>query len=138
MSDPQILKTITLTIDGEDFAGDVLDAAVVPAPGAVQTVRTLDGVTHQDAESESWALELRCVVDWDSVRPGLAWFLNAHKGEQVAFVFHDTSDAVSATKPAVTGTVTLVPIAYGGAGNTFAEATVTLPIDGAPATDITP
>src|SRR6188768_2276884 len=104
MSVPQILKTITFTLDGEDFSGDVLDAAVVPTPGAIQSVRTLDGVSHSDAESETWGLELRCVIDWDSERPGLAWFLNDNKGEQVAFTFRDTTNAISTTKPAMTGT----------------------------------
>jgi len=135
---PQILKTITFTLDGEDFSQDVLDVAVVPAPGAIQTVRTLDGVTHQDAESESWTLDVRCVIDWDSTRPGLAWYLNENKGDQVPFTFTDTTAAVSTTKPGMTGTVTLVPIPYGGVGNTFAEATVSLPMAAAPTPDTAP
>lgn len=135
---PQILKVIELTLDGEDFSLDVIDAALNPVPGAIQTVKTLDGVTHQDAESESWQLELRCVVDWDTVRPGLASFLYTNRGETVPFVFADTTGGESTTKPSMTGNVTLVPIAYGGAGNTFAEATVILPCDGTPTPDTTP
>jgi hypothetical protein len=135
---PQILKTIVFTLDTEDFSLDVLDVAVVPAPGAIQTVRTLDGVTHQDAESESWALQLRCVIDWDSVRPGLAYFLYDRRGETVDFTFRDTTAAISTTKPAMTGEVTLVPIPYGGTGNAYAEATVLLPMSAAPTVDTTP
>ena len=48
---PIIPKIITFSLGANDFSLDVLDAAVVPAPGDVQTVKTLDGVTHQDAES---------------------------------------------------------------------------------------
>lgn len=135
---PQILKNITFSLDGEDFSLDVLDVAVVPTPGAIQTVRTLDGVTHQDAESEAWGLSIRCVVDWDTVRPGLASFLFTNRGEKVPFIFHDTDDALSTTKPALTGEVTCVPIPYGGTGNTFAEATVVLPMSAAPTVDTTP
>lgn len=135
---PQILKNITFTLATQDFSLDVLDVQVVPAPGAIQTVRTLDGVTHQDAESESWALSVRCVIDWDTVRPGLASYLYTNRGTKVAFLFKDTDAAISTTKPALTGEVTLVAIPYGGVGNTYAEATVLLPMSAAPTVDTTP
>jgi hypothetical protein len=135
---PQILKVIEFSLDGEDFSLDVIDAAVVPVPGAIQTVKTLDGVTHQDAESESWQLELRAVVDWDTVRPGLASYLFTNRGDTVPFIIAWNTAGESTTNPSLTGNCTLVPIPYGGAGNTFAEATVTLPIDGVPVPDTTP
>jgi hypothetical protein len=138
VSNPILPKIITLTIDGEDFAEDVIGAAVVPVPGAIQTVKTLDGVSHSDAESETWQLELTCVQDWDSVRPGLAWYLLANKGDAKPVIFNVHDAAISATKPGLTFTATMVPIAYGGDGNVYAETSVVLPIDGTPATDITP
>lgn len=142
-ADPQILKNITLTMqigagDVEDFSQDVLSAAVVPTPGAVQTAKTLDGVTHQDTEAESWALELTCVIDWSADRPGLAHYLFSNKGSTAAVIFKDTDAAISTTKPAITGNVILVPIPYGGEGNVFATATVVLPFDGTPTLDTTP
>ena len=135
---PQILKVAVFTLDTEDFAMDAISIAVVPSPGAIQTVKTLDGVVHQDAESESWALEVTCVVDWDTSRPGLASYLFTNKGDAVPFVVAWNTGTISATNPAITGTCTLVPIQYGGPGNTFAEATVVLPIDGLPVPDIAP
>lgn len=138
VADPQILKVITFTLGGTDFSDDVLDVEVVPTPGAIQTARTLDGTTHQDAESESWGLRVRAVVDWDTVRPGLAHYLFDNKGDEVAFAFRDTTAALSTTKPGLTGTCKLVPISYGGTGNTFAEAEVVLPITGDPVVDTTP
>jgi hypothetical protein len=145
MSVPIIPKVITFTLQTEDdvapvsFAEDVIGAAVVPSPGAVQSVITLDGVTHQDAEGESWALELSCVQDWDTSRPGLASYLFTNKGLKADFVLNVYgTGALSATEPATKGTVTLVPIAYGGDGNTFVETDVSLPLDGAPVVDTTP
>ena len=140
---PQILKVAFFTLevesgDPEDFTLDAIDIAIVPSPGAVQTVKTLDGVTHQDAESESWSLDVRCVIDWDTSRPGLASYLFTNKGLNATFVVGWNTATVGATNPRVTGSCTLVPIQYGGPGNTFAEATVSLPIDGLPATDIIP
>jgi hypothetical protein len=139
---PIIPKVISFTLDtgggAEEFNTDVLDAAVVPTPGAIQTVRTLDGVTHQDAESESWALVIRCIQDWDTSRPGLASYLFTERGEEATFILKLYDATIGATAPALTGTCTIVPIPYGGPGNTFVEATVTMPMDGAPTVDTTP
>ena len=137
---PQILKNIIFTLGAspDDFEEDVISIAVVPAPGAEQKVITLDGTVHQDVEAEAWAIEGECVIDWDSTRPGLAYYLNANKGTTVAFVVKDDTSANSTTKPAMTGTCKLVPISYGGAGNTFATATFRLPIIGSPTLDNSP
>ena len=50
-SNPQILKEVIFTLDTEDFAPDIVDGRVGFTPGAIQTIKTLDGVVHQDAES---------------------------------------------------------------------------------------
>jgi hypothetical protein len=138
---PQIPKIVFFTLGGTDFSDDVTSARVNSTPGAVQKIVTLDGVTHQDAEPESWSLDLTCVQDWDSVRPGLAYYLFANKGTQVAFVYNEYPSGTgtgSATKPPMSGTVTLVPISYGGEANIFATTEVSLPMTGAPTLDITP
>ena len=137
---PQIPKVIFLTIDGDDHSLDVLDAGVVPTPGPVQRVTTLDGETHQDIGATTWSLDLRIVLDWSSSRPGLAYRLMDQAGEAVAFVLNVHADSAtgSAAEPPVSGTCTLVPVPYGGTGNEFVEATVSLPIDGTPVWDITP
>ena len=137
-SDPQLLKVVTFTLDGTDFSDDALDIELVPTPGDVQTVRTLDGVSHSDAAGETWALRVRAVIDWDTVRPGLAYYLWNNRGTQVAMRFRKDTSAISTTNPEVQGTVTLVPISYGGNGNEYAEAEVLLPLDGDPTLDTTP
>lgn len=137
-SNPQLLKVITLVLGSTDFSPDVLDAEVVPEPGDVQSVRTLDGVSHSDAEAETWGLRLRAVIDWDTTRPGLAYYLFNNKGDKVAFRFRQDTAAISTTNPEIQGTVTLVPISYGGNGNEYAEAEVVLPIDGEITIDTTP
>ena len=138
---PIIPKIITFTLGASDFSMDVLDVAVVPAAGAVQKVKTLDGVTHQDAEGVSWSLDLRCIQDWSSTRPGLAYYLWNHQGESIAFVLNvygAGQTAGSTTEPPISGTVTIVPIQYGGEGNTFVEAEVSMPCTIDPVVDITP
>ena len=137
-SDPQLLKVVTFTLGATDFSDDALDIEVVPTPGDIQTVRTLDGVSHSDAEAETWGLRVRAVIDWDTTRPGLAYYLFNNKGDQVAFRFRKDTEAISTTNPEIQGTVTLVPISYGGNGNEYAEAEVVLPIDGEITLDTTP
>ena len=138
VADPQLLKIITFTLDGTDFSDDALDVEVVPTPGDIQTVRTLDGVSHSDAEAETWGLRIRCVVDWDTVRPGLAYYLFNNKGDTVAFRFRKDTNAISTSNPEIQGNCVLVPIGYGGTGNEFAEQEVVLPIDGDITLDTTP
>lgn len=144
-AEPQILKIIKLTlqaegeVSAEDFSADCIDAEVVPAPPDEQSVTTLDGVTHRDIGPVEWALELTVVKDWDSDRPGLAAYLFEHSGEAAAFVFnaYSPTNPESAAEPEMTGTCTLVPVGYGGTGNEFATATVSLPITGTPSRDET-
>ena len=135
---PQILKNITFTLGGADYSMDVLDISVVPTPGATQSVLTLDGTAHTNVSTETWALSIRCIIDWDTTRPGLASYLMTNKGNTVAFILRDTDAAISTTKPAMTGNVILQPIPYGGTGNEYAEATVELPLTAAPVADTTP
>lgn len=136
---PQIPKIITFTLGGTSFAEDVIDAEIVPTPGDVQKVTTLDGVVHQDVGTESWALRLKCVLDWDSGRPGLAYYLYTNKGTSVAFVLNAYGvGAESASAPKMTGSCRLQPISYGGSGNVYGEVEVLLPISGTPLRDGTP
>jgi hypothetical protein len=137
-SAPQIPKIVIFTLATVSYAEDLIDCAVVPAPGAVQSVLTLDGVTHQDVSPVTWGLQIKCVQDWSSSRPGLAYALWAAQGTTVAFVFKNETGAESAALPKFTGSCTLVPIPYGGEGNAYAEAEVFLPITGALVLDATP
>lgn len=134
---PQLLKTVTFSLGGTDFSDDALDVELVPAPGDILSITTLDGTTHQDAAQETWGLRIRMVVDWDTVRPGLAYYLFNNKGDEVAFIFGDTTGGVSTTKPHMTGMVKLVPVSYGGNGNEYAETEVLLPVNGTPVPDTT-
>lgn len=143
---PQILKIVTLTFTDSagtpntatSFKEDVVSAQVVNEAGDVQSVLTLDGITHQDASASTWFLELECVIDWDTTRPGLAYYLFLNEGDTAAVVFNAHDAAISTSKPALNFNVKLVPLPYGGTGNEFATATVRLPIDGAITVDTTP
>lgn len=139
-SNPQIPKIVLLTIATNDFSDDVTAARLEFVPGAEQVVKTLDGVVHKDIETGSWQFVMTCVQDWDSVRPGLAYYLNAHAGElaAVAFNAHGTGTAGDADSPPVAFNARLVPISYGGEGSVYSTTDVTFPVDGTPVWDHTP
>ena len=105
---PQIPKIVTFTLGSTpvSFKEDVIDLAIVPDGDSETTVLTLDGVPHTDVSTETWSLDIRCIIDWDTVRPGLASYLLTNKGTAVAFSFRNTTAAASTTKPKITGTVT--------------------------------
>jgi hypothetical protein len=138
-STPQIPKIVTFSLGGTSFAEDIIDCEIVPTPGEVTKVTTLDGIVHQDVATESWAIRVNMILDHDSGRPGLAYYLNQNKGTTVAFIYnaHGTG-AESASQPKYTGSCKLQPVSYGGDGNTFAEYEVLLPIIGVPTRDATP
>lgn len=138
-ANPLIVKLVKFSLGGTSFAEDLLDAEIVPTPGAVKTTITLDGVSHQDVGTETWAIRLKMILDHDSVRPGLAYYLNQNKGTSVAFVLnpHGTG-AESESQPQWTGTCRLQPVPMGGPGQEFAEYEVFLPITGTPTRDATP
>lgn len=135
---PQILKEITFTLGATDFSDDLLDAELVVTQGDVSTVTTLDGVTHQDVGANSYGIRLRMVVDWDTTRPGLAYYLWNNQGDEVAMRFRKDTAAISTSNPEIQANVKLVPVGYGGNGNEFAEQEVVLPITGAVTVDTTP
>ena len=136
---PQIAKIIIFKLATVSYAEDVVDAELVPVTPAAKTVTTLDGVVHQSVATEAWELRLKIILDHDSGRPGLAYYLNNNKGTTVAFIFnpHGTGSE-SASQPQWTGSCVLVPVPTGGPGNEFALVDIVLPVVGVPLRDATP
>lgn len=135
---PQILKVVTFTLDSTDFSMDAIDIEMVVTAGDVTSVTTLDGITHQDVAANTYGIRVRMVVDWDTTRPGLAYYLWDNQGDEVAMRFRKDTAAISTTNPEIQANVKLVPVGYGGNGNEFAEQEVVLPITGAVTLDTTP
>lgn len=127
---PEIPKVIVFTLGGSSFAEDLIDAEIRPVDPQESSIITLDGVLHKSVGTVGWEMRLNMVLDHDSVRPGLAYYLWTNQGSTVAFVYHVGGAAISATNPKFTGSVVLKPAAYGGDGNVFAEYETILPITG--------
>ena len=136
---PQIPKIVTFTLaSAVSFKEDVIDLAVVPDGDTEVSVLTLDGVTHKEVTQGGWSIKGTAVQDWDSARPGFAWWCYTHRGETAAFVYSATGTAESAASPKFTGTCVISPISYGGEGNVFATSDFSFPITGTLTLDATP
>ncbi len=136
---PQIPKIVTFILStATSFKEDVIDLAVVPDGDTETSVLTLDGVLHKDVTAGGYKLVGKAVQDWDSARPGLAYYAYAHRGETVAFIFSATGTTESAGSPKFTGFVVLSPLSYGGTGNEFSTSDFAWPITGTLTLDATP
>lgn len=138
-SAPMLPKFVTFTLGGSSFAEDVIDLEIRPVDPDETIITTLDGVVHKTVGTVSWEMRINTVLDWDSGRPGLAYYLWNNQGSTVAFVYnaHGTG-AESASQPKMTGSVVLKPVGYGGDGNVYSEFEVVLPITGTLTRDATP
>jgi hypothetical protein len=116
----------------------VINLAIVPDGDTEVSVLTLDGVTHKEVTQGGWSIKGTAVQDWDSARPGFAYYCYTHRGETVAFIYSATGTAESAGSPKFTGSCVLSPISYGGDGNVFAESEFSFPITGTLVLDATP
>jgi hypothetical protein len=135
---PQIPKIVTFSIATVSFKEDVINLAIVPDGDTEVSVLTLDGVTHKEVTQGGWTIQGTAVQDWDSVRPGFAYYCYTHRGETVAFIYSATGTAESAGSPKFTGSCVLSPISYGGDGNVFSESEFSFPITGTLVLDATP
>jgi hypothetical protein len=137
---PQIPKIVTFTLGSAvSFKEDMVNLRIEPDSPEESSILTLDGVRHKEISAVGWNLVGTAVQDWDSARPGFAWYCWTHQGETLAFVYnaHGTG-AESAGSPKFTGFVVISPIGYGGDGNAFATTDFSFPITGVLTLDATP
>ena len=135
---PQIAKISIFTLGGTSYVEDVVNIKIEAVAGDVQKVTTLDGVVHQDIAPTTYKIVIEAVQDWDSARPGLAWYCWTNQGTSKAFVLKNETGAESASQPKMTGNCIIAPLNYMGDGGTFATTTVEFPITGTLTLDATP
>jgi len=137
-SNPQIPKVSIFTLGGASYVEDIVNIKIVPVDPEESTITTLDGVVHKDIGVTTWQMEIEAVQDWDSARPGFAWYCWTNQGTSKAFVLKNETGTEAAATPKFTGNVIIKPIGYMGDGGVFATSTVTFPITGTLTLDATP
>jgi len=130
---------VTIAVDeglAISFQGNLQDVHVEVTAGDVVDYPTLDGEVASNVGKETYALVMAGAQDYSA--DGLARFLWDNKGKVGTVIVnaHGQEAIASDATPSVEGTVTLVPVQYGGAVEEFAEFEVTLPFTAEPILNI--
>ena len=135
---PQIPKVSIFTLGGASYIEDIVNIKMVPVDPETSTVVTLDGVAHKDVGVFTWRIEGTAVQDWDSVRPGFAWYCWTNQGTSKAFVLKNETGTEAAATPKFTGNCIITPIGYMGDGGVFATSDFAFEVTGTLTLDATP
>lgn len=123
---PLFMKDSVLTIASTGFQAEVSNVQFVPSA----TTTTWNGLTpaavHTHMSTATWTLNLTLAQDYDDAE-SLARYLLENEGEEVAAHFEP-----KAAGQGIDATIIITPGAIGGAVNAFAEATVSLGVNGKP------
>lgn len=124
---PLYLKDVVLTVDGDTYEKHVSSVTFTPS----YTTATFKGLeptaTYTESGTATWMVDLAYVQDWDTA-DSLSAFLFANQGEEISLSFKPQS----ATGGTWSCTVIIQAGAVGGAVDTFATTTVSLPVQGQP------
>ncbi|MDR2294512.1 MAG: hypothetical protein LBE05_04845 [Microbacterium sp.] len=125
---PFVLKDVTLTLDGSDFAAHVSEVFFAPSASTQNWQGMTPSATYTDTSVATWTATLAYAQDWSSTN-SLSRKLHEDEGASWPCVFKPRAGT---TGPTVTATLIVTPGAIGGTVNGFATATVTLGVSGKP------
>lgn len=124
-----VLRNSLFTLGGTSFANQVWTVLIEPdTPFQQQRTLVPDG-TISDVDSATWVMQITGLQDFET--NGLANYLRANAGSQVAFVFAPVN---TAGKVKYSGTVIAVNPPMGGDQGEFTQMELELPILGQPTT----
>lgn len=127
MSTPLFIKTASIKI-GTVEMGELVSNVVLTPTTPTLTFKGVSGKTFQSTGSESWVLQFDYAQDWESA-DSLALKLFNDAGTNVTVTI--TPEAGTGN-PSFTVEATLQAGAVGGAVDSAATASVTLPVTGRP------
>lgn len=124
---PIVLTDVSLLIPTDDYAKNVSSVTLTPTSSTV-TWNGLGKNSFTGASIATWAATIEYAQDWETAN-SLSQYLYANEGNKVEMTFKPQSGS----GPSFEVEVTIVPGAIGGAVNTVAVASVTLPCSAKPA-----
>lgn len=135
---PQIPKVSIFSLGGVSYIEDIVNIRIEPVDPEKSSITTLDGVVHQDVGVYSWKIVGTAVQDWDSGRPGLAWYCWTNQSTTKAFILKHETGAEAAATPKFTGSCIIAPLGYMGDGGVFSTSDFEFVITGTLTLDATP
>jgi hypothetical protein len=122
---PLMLKDVIVDIAGNDYGQTVTNVAITPASSTVTFTGMKPGATWTESTTPTWTVALTYGQDWETTN-SLSGYLFDNAGKTVLMTFKPRTGS----GPSFKANVVIVPGAIGGAVNTFASGTVTLPVSG--------
>ena len=123
---PYVARHVSFLLDATEYAAEVSDAQLVPAA----TVQTWQGLTppsqYSDVGPATWTVSLTLAQDYNEAL-SLATFLFDNEGSTVPMTYEPQEGGTS-----FAANVIITPGLIGGPVNSYAEATVTLGVQGKP------
>jgi len=124
--EPIVLTDVSLLIPTDDYAKNVSSVTLTPTSTNVSW-KGLGKNTFTGATTATWVVTVEYAQDWETPN-SLSQYLYEHEGEKVTMTFKPQSGS----GPSFTAEVTIVPGAIGGAVDTVAVGSVTLPCTAKP------
>ena len=124
---PIYLKDVLLTVGTDGYEKHVSGVTFTPTVASA-TWKGLDPeAVFTNVGASTWMVQLDYAQDWDTA-DSLSAYLFENEGNQVTLTFQP----VNGTSGTWTASVIIVPGAVGGAVDSYAVATVSLPVQGKP------
>lgn len=123
---PIYLKDVVLTVAGSDFEKHVSGVTFTPSVATATWKGLEPTAVFTNVGASTWMVDLAYAQDWDTTG-SLSAYLYANEGAEVTLNFEPVAGGSSWS-----ATVIVVPGAVGGAVDSYAVATVSLPVQGRP------
>lgn len=123
---PIYLKDVVLSVAGSDFEKHVSSVTFTPSVSSATWKGLEPTAVFTNVGASTWMVDLAYAQDWDTTG-SLSAYLFANEGAEVTLTFEPVAGGSSWSADVI-----IVPGAVGGAVDSYAEATVSLPVQGRP------
>lgn len=123
---PIYLKDVVLSVAGSDFEKHVSSVVFTPTVSTATWKGLEPTAVYSNIGSSTWTVDLSYAQDWET-SGSLSAYLFANEGAEVSLTFTPVSGG-----GVWDADVIIAPGQVGGAVDSFAEATVSLPVQGKP------
>jgi hypothetical protein len=123
---PIYLKDVVLTVDGDTYEKHVSGVTFTPSVTSATWKGLEPTAVFTNVGSSTWMIDLAYAQDWETA-DSLSAYLFDNEGAEITLSFVPVSGGGTWS-----ATVIIVPGAVGGAVDSYATATVSLPVQGRP------
>lgn len=123
---PIYLKDVVLTVDGDTYEKHVSGVTFTPSVTSATWKGLEPSAVFTNVGSSTWMIDLAYAQDWETT-DSLSAYLFANEGAEITLSFVPVTGGGTWS-----ATVIIVPGAVGGAVDSYAVSTVSLPVQGRP------